>query len=161
VGTSDGDLGDEALFGQLYPALRRFAAVVKPAEVDTDDLVQEALVRALTVGPLSQYEDPGAYLRRTIVNLASNARRRSGRARRAFRKLLVSEQAGTSFPSDLEDLRRLRPADRAAVYLAAVEGQPHAVIAETLGCSEAAARNRVSRGLRRLRADLGQELRDG
>src|SRR4051812_19140119 len=66
--------GDERLFAQLYAPLHRFAAVVKPPEVDADDLVQEALLRTLALRPLCEYEDPASYLRRTIVNLASNER---------------------------------------------------------------------------------------
>jgi RNA polymerase sigma-70 factor, ECF subfamily len=158
--TRDGGRRDEELFGELYPSLRRFAAVVKPAEVDADDLVQEALARTLATGTLGQLPDPGAYLKRTIVNLASNARRGYGRARKAIRKLIEVDHIPTAFPSDLADLERLRPTERAAVYLAAVEAQPYAAIARTLGCSEGAARSRVSRGLRKLRAHLDEELRD-
>ena len=154
-------MSDEELFTQLYPSLRRFAAIAKTPEADADDLVQEALVRALTLRPLSEYTNPAAYLRRTIVNLASNAHRSSGRARRALHRLGGPAQDPVHYPSDLQDLLQLTPVQRAAVYLAVVEGLSHAVIGETLGCSEAAARNRVSRGLRALRVGLDEELRGG
>ncbi|HEY6318033.1 MAG TPA: RNA polymerase sigma factor, partial [Acidimicrobiia bacterium] len=140
-------MSDEELFAQLYPSLRRFAAVAKTPEADADDLVQEALVRALALRPLSEYTNPAAYLRRTMLNLASNAHRSSGRARRALRRLGAPTEARVDYPSDLEDLLQLAPVQRAAVYLAVVEGLSHAAIGETLGCSEAAARTRVSRGL--------------
>jgi RNA polymerase sigma factor (sigma-70 family) len=156
----DRAVSDEELFTQLYPSLRRFAAVAKTPEADADDLVQEALVRALALRPLSEYKNPAAYLRRTILNLASNVHRSSGRAGRALHRLAEPSEAPVSYPSDLQDLLQLAPVQRAAVYLAVVEGLSHAAIGETLDCSEAAARNRVSRGLRALRVELNQELRD-
>ncbi len=160
MGSSDSGVGDGELFAQLYPSLRRFASVAKPLEVDADDLIQEALVRALALRPLSEYSDPAAYLRRTIVNLASNARRGFGRRRRALSRFAEAGRSEASYPSDLQDLLRLKPPERAAVYLAVVEGQEYAVIAEMLGCSESAARTRVSRALRKLRIELDQEVRD-
>ncbi len=61
------------LFKKLYPPLRRFAAVVTPVEVEPDDLLQEAVTRALRRGSLTELDNPGAYLRRAMVNLASRA----------------------------------------------------------------------------------------
>ncbi len=37
---------DRELIHDLYPSLRRLAAVVGPADVEPDDLVQEALLRS-------------------------------------------------------------------------------------------------------------------
>jgi DNA-directed RNA polymerase specialized sigma24 family protein len=68
-------LEESQLFEQLYPPLRRFAAVVAPREVDPDDLLQEAAARVLTKHRLTELNQPGVYLRRTMVNLASNHRR--------------------------------------------------------------------------------------
>lgn len=48
-------------------------------DVEPDDLVQEALVRTLRKGPISDLDNPLAYLRTTIANLASNQRRSLGR----------------------------------------------------------------------------------
>ncbi len=152
--------GQERLFAQLYPSLRRFAAVVKPPEVDTDDLVQEALLRTLALRPLSELDDPAAYLRRTIVNLSSNQRRWLARRRGAIARLGADSPDETRYPSDLQDLLRLKPADRAALYLAVVEDRGYDDVADVLGCSEAAARARVSRALRRLRVQLEEEVRD-
>jgi RNA polymerase sigma factor (sigma-70 family) len=159
-GSGGPSLGDEQLFAELYPSLRRFAMVIKPPELDADDLVQEAMVGALTVRGLGEFSDPGAYLRRTMLNLASNARRRLGRRRRAFSKVAIAASSESSYPSDLQDLLRLTPPQRAAVYLAVVEGQSYGAIADALGCSEAAARTRVSRALRLLRVEMTEEVHD-
>jgi hypothetical protein len=40
-------------------------------DVDPDDLVQEAFLRILRKGPLRRLDNPGADLRRTIVNIAN------------------------------------------------------------------------------------------
>ena len=154
---------DEALFAALYPALWRFAAVVRPPEVDADDLVQEALARTLAIRPLVDCDDPGAYLRTAIVRLVSNHRRSMGRRGRAFARLPVSDTDRPSYPSDLADLMHLPPRDRAVLYVVVVEGWSYADAAEVLGCSETAARARASRALKRLRvemADEDQEIRD-
>jgi RNA polymerase sigma factor (sigma-70 family) len=150
--------GDEELFAALYPALRRFAAVVGPAEEDPDDLVQEALERTLRRCRLAEVESPKAYLRRVILNLASNRRRRLGRARRALARL-VPDAASTvdEYPSDLQDLLALPPHQRAVLYLAEVEGIPYAEIGRLVGCSANAARKRAMNARRRLHALIREE----
>ena len=148
---------DEAVFASLYPALRRFAAVVGAYNDDPDDLVQEALARVLAVGGLSVARDPGAYLRTAIVRLASNDRRRVARGQKTLGRLTGSHDETPQYPSDLADLLRLSPVDRAVVYLAVIEGMAHKDIAAQLSLSEWAVRKRASRALRRLRADLLEE----
>ena len=142
---------DGDLFAELYPSLRRFAAVVRPPEIDPDDLLQDALTRVLASGTLGELDDPGAYLRTVMVRLASNHRRSLGRGRRALERLRPSTTTDAQYPSDLDDLRRLAPADRAVLYLVVVERASYAEAAGVLGCSEQAARARGSRALRRLR----------
>ena len=161
---SDRPPTDDEVFAQLYPALRRFAATVRPAEVDADDLVQDALARVLAAGSLARLEDPGAYLRTVILRLASNHRRSLGRRRRALTRLTVVDAGTAEYPSDLDELRRLPPDDRAVLYLVAVERAPYAEVARILGCSEEAARARGSRALRKLRKTMtpeAEEVGDG
>ncbi|HZP29695.1 MAG TPA: sigma-70 family RNA polymerase sigma factor [Acidimicrobiia bacterium] len=148
VGTED------ARFAELYPGLRRFAAVVRPSGVDPDDLVQEALTRLLTTRPLSECDDPGAYLRTAIVRIASNHRRSLARRRVALSRMGDPELDEPSYPSDLDELRHLSPDDRALLYLVVVEQRAHADVGRLLGCTEAAARRRFSRALRRLRTTI-------
>lgn len=139
-----------------YPMLRRFAAVVGPADVEPDDLVQDAFVAVLRRRP-EQIDDLDAYLRRVVLNLSSNARRRWQRGRAASaRHVAITETVASTFV-DVAELLRL-PADvRAVLWLAEVEGWSHAEISRLLGCSEQASRARASRGLRRLRLALAEE----
>jgi RNA polymerase sigma factor (sigma-70 family) len=140
---------------EIYGQLRRFAAVVAPLDLDPDDLVQEALVRALRLRPLKDYDDLGAYLRRAMLNLAANARRQTSRYQRALVRLGGdTESPLASYPSDLLILYALSPDVRAVLYLAAVEGLSYAEIGGLVGCSEAAARARACRGRHALRGVL-------
>ena len=149
---------DDALFEAIYPALRRFAAVTGPAEVDPDDLVQEAVARTLRSHTLCELDDAAAYLRRTIVNLAANHRRGLARWRVALPKLARDDGSAPVYDSDLGDLMRLPAQTRALLYLVAVEQQSYAEAAAALGLTEEAARARASRARRRLRLDLEGEL---
>jgi RNA polymerase sigma-70 factor (ECF subfamily) len=153
---------DEAIFGREYPALRRFAAVVAPPEMDPDDLVQEAVSRVLRRGSLRGLDNPGAYLRRTIVNLAANERRRLGRWRRARIRSTppaADDARPAEYPSDVADLLRLPPATRAALWLADVEGWSFDEIALLLGSTTDAVKARASRARRSLRHTINEEER--
>lgn len=156
-------LRDGVLFEELYPALRRFAAVVGSVEVDPDDLLQEALVRVLSRSHLCDLDYPAAYLRRVIVNTASNHRRHAGVVRKGWSRIVASERLVTkdAYPSDMSDLQSLKPAERAVLYLSEVEGYRYAEIAEMLHCTEAAARKRAMRGRRRLVAAVAGEVSHG
>jgi RNA polymerase sigma factor (sigma-70 family) len=146
---------DYRLVCELYGSLRRFAAVVAPPTLEPDDLVQEALVRALRLRRLQDLDNAGAYLRRTMLNIASNSRRSSTRQRRAMARLTRgAEPAADTYPSDIRVLCALTPDVRAVLYLAEIEGWTYAEIADLLGCSEVAARTRAVRGRRALRSVL-------
>jgi RNA polymerase sigma-70 factor (ECF subfamily) len=153
---------DEAIFGREYPALRRFAAVVAPPETDPDDLVQEAVSRVLRRGTLRGLDNPGAYLRRSIVNLAANERRRLGRWRRARARSqppAADEARPAEYPSDVADLLRLPPATRAALWLVDVEGWSFDEVARLLGSTTDAVKARASRARRALRVTIDEEER--
>jgi RNA polymerase sigma factor (sigma-70 family) len=150
---------DQHLFTELYPALRRFAAVVAPDDLDPDDLLQEAVARTLRGGPLHRLDAPGAYLRTAMANLASNHDRSRGRERRAHLRVAASieDDQRPSYPSDLDDLSSLTPADRAVLYLAEVERLPLDEVARIVGTSTTNVRARASRARRR----LARALREG
>jgi len=161
VGTPSSALtADERhLIEMLYGPLRRFAAAAGPADVEPDDLVQEALYRALRRRSLSAYENVDGYLRQTILNLSRNHRRSLARRGKSLPRLVASVAAPPpSYPSDLAELLRLPAEVRAVLYLADVEGYSFPEIAATLRCSPAVARARASRGRRRLRSELGMEV---
>lgn len=141
---------------EWYPSLRRFAAVAAPFDLEPDDLLQEALVAVLRRHRLTELDHPIAYIRKTILNAAAAHSRRMGRRRVAMRRYAASEAsvATPAYPSDLTELYRLSPRERAALYLHEVEGYRFSEIASMLGCSETAAKKASSRARRRLAVEL-------
>jgi RNA polymerase sigma-70 factor, ECF subfamily len=153
----DDEEAQRARLVAAYSGLRRFAAVVGPLDADPDDLVQEAFVRALRRG-LDGIDNLDAYLRRAVVNLSSNERRRWNRRQRAFgRHGVLDVAAVTPTYVDVADLFHLPPDLRAVLWLAEVESWTYAEIGSLLGCTEDAARTRASRARRRLRGHLTEE----
>ena len=150
---------DREIFESLYPSLRRFAAVAGSADDDPDDLVQDAVARALRLGGLPALDWPEAYLRRTILNLVSDGRRSWSRRQRALNRLAREEPVEQSTPSELADLDQLEAIDRAVLYLADIEGYSHNEVAEHLGLTSVAVRSRASRARRRLRVVIENEER--
>jgi DNA-directed RNA polymerase specialized sigma24 family protein len=164
AGGSEGRVGLEARWGpdgirelrELYEPLRRFAAVIGRYDVDPDDLVQNAYAKVLLRHP-DDIRDLGPYLRRAIVNLATDERRRLVRANGALRRIDDGAAVSDSYPSDLEDLMRIQPRVRALLYLVEIDGQPVADAADVVGMSNSSARVALMRARRRLRAELTLE----
>lgn len=152
---------DRELFVELYPRLRRVAAVAAPSDLDPDDVLQEALARILRRGGLVDVDHPEAYVRRAIVNVAANHNRSRGRERRALTRVAHAESSGVdavdAYPSDLSLLDELSTEDRVAVYLADIERLPVSEVAAAIGVSSVAARARLSRARRRLREVLADD----
>jgi len=140
-----------------YEPLRRFAAVIGRWDVEPDDLVQEAYAKVL-LKESSEIRELGPYLRRTIVNLATDERRRVGRAASVAPKIASDGASSDSYPSDLSDLLALPPRVRALLYMVEVEGQQIAPAAAAVGMSSGNARVALLRARRRLRAELSEEL---
>jgi DNA-directed RNA polymerase specialized sigma24 family protein len=153
---------DETVLAGIYPELRRFAGAVAPPDVDPEDLLQEALARTIRRTALAALDRPDVYLRTVLVRLAANHRR--GWARARARLAAIGPPSNGSFdtyPSDLDELARLPAETRAVLWLRVVEQRSYAEIAEILGATEASSRARASRGIRQLRHDLVEELREG
>jgi DNA-directed RNA polymerase specialized sigma24 family protein len=154
------DSGDDAgadsyeLFASLYPGLRRFAAVVGDADMDPDDLVQDALVTTLGRHDLGEIRVPAAYLRQAILHQVANRRRRAGRLRRLIPRLVGDAARHDHYPSDLSALDELSPLDRAVVFLIDVERFTSDETAAHLGLTAVAARKRASRARTQLRSTL-------
>lgn len=144
------------IVSDLYPSLRRFAAVAAPSDLEPDDLLQEALVRVLRKRRVTELDHPAAYLRKAILNVAAAHSRRMVRRRVALRRYAASVRSAATpgYPSDLAELYRLSPRERAALYLHEVEEYRFSEIGSMLGCSEAAAKKAGSRARRRLAAEL-------
>lgn len=148
------------------PALLRLARVLTGNAAEADDIVQDALSRALPRwSRIASLADPDAYVRRMVVNAHISWWRRFRR-----REVSVAEPRRGPQPSaepSAEHLvddhdriwaacRRLPEAQRTAVVLRYYEQLDYAEIAALTGVAEGSVRSRVSRGLAALREDLGE-----
>jgi RNA polymerase sigma-70 factor, ECF subfamily len=148
---------DAALFRRHYMELRRFAAATAASDIDPDDLVMAAVLRCLERGRLQAVEDPRNYLRRAVLNVLLNERRRLSRRNAALRRLGSRPDHEDWHRVEHTPLEALKPVDRALLYLVHVDGYSFREAAEVLDVSESIARTRASRARRRLRRELSEE----
>lgn len=130
-----------------------------------EDLAQETFVRACL--KLEQLQDPsrfGGWLRKIASNVCSEFMRSPARQEWACETLpeTTMEAPDTSDDGFLSKLDALHEDTRECMVMFYVEGRSYSEIAERLGTSVAAARNRIYRGklaLREEMGDLGEEPR--
>jgi RNA polymerase sigma-70 factor, ECF subfamily len=165
----------DRLFARYLPSLRRWASGRLPRWsrdlMDTDDLVQETVVRA--VKRLDRFESRHegalqAYLRQAVVNRIRDEIRRTKRSPVATE---LDENATDHGASPLEvaigtealeryegALARLRPEEREAIVARVELDGSYQRVAEALGKPSAdAARMAVSRALLRLAEEMSHE----
>src|SRR5438874_7734906 len=132
--------------------LVRFATtLVGPS--DARDIVATGVLSAMTSPRWRSVQDPRAYLYRSVLNAARQARR-SGQRRRRREERAARPDVVESAERDLDVLRavsRLSLRQRAVVYLAYWEDLAPQDVAEVLGISEGAARRHLARARARLR----------
>ena len=169
----DADAVDR-LFARYLPALRRWASGRLPRWtrdlMDTDDLVQETVIRAVKRLEHFEARHEGAlqaYLRQAIVNRIRDEVRRS---KRAPATAPLSENAADLAASPLESaigaealeryeaaLARLRPEEREAIVARVEMDGSYQEVAQALGKpSPDAARMAVSRALLRLAEEMSR-----
>lgn len=143
------------------PGLLRFAYVLTGNAADAEDVVQDALSRALAAwGRIQAAENPDAYVRRMVVNAHISWWRKFRRRESPVAEVRLD---GATDPPAYDDrlwqaCRRLPTDQRTAVVLRFYEDMEYADIAALTGVREGSVRSRVSRGLAALRQELGQEL---
>jgi RNA polymerase sigma-70 factor (sigma-E family) len=140
--------------------LLRTAYLIVWDETEAEDLVQECLFKVARRWPrVRSMEQPRAYARRILINLATDGAR--SRARRRV-ELDPSPPAGAERSVDplaaldthaelVEALGRLPPRQRAVLVLRYFHDLTEAQAAEVLGCSAGTVKSNASRGLARLR----------
>jgi RNA polymerase sigma-70 factor (ECF subfamily) len=163
------------LFARYLPSLRRWASGRLPRWtrdlMDTDDLVQETVVRAVKRMDRFESRHEGAlqaYLRQAVVNRIRDEVRR---AKRAPASEVLDDNAADIGASPLEDaigaqalqryeaaLGRLRPEEREAIVARVEMEGSYADVARALGKpSPDAARMAVTRALLRLAEEMSHE----
>jgi RNA polymerase sigma factor (sigma-70 family) len=130
----------------------RLACLLVGSRWVAEEIVQDAFV---VVGERwSTIENPGGYLRSTVVNGCRMAHRR----RRTELGLALLDVTSIEPAGELVELRsaldRLSERQRTSVVLRYFVDLPYAEIAGLLGCREATVRSIVNRSLRILRKEL-------
>jgi RNA polymerase sigma-70 factor (sigma-E family) len=140
------------------PALLRLAYTLTGNRADAEDVVQEALARALPRWErIGRVADVDAYVRRMVVNAHTSWWRKWRR-----REAPVAEVRDTAMlPPGPEGLdlwaacQALPEPQRTALVLRYYEQLEYAEIADLTGVREGSVRSRVSRGLATLREQMG------
>jgi RNA polymerase sigma-70 factor (sigma-E family) len=140
-------------------SLLRTAHLIALDEGDAEDLVQECLLKlAQRWGQVSKMDQPLAYARRILVNLALRGSKKRSRRRAELTTELI-ESGATSVALELlgarEELlgalRQLTPRQRTVLVLRYFHDLSETQVAETLGCTIGTVRSTTSRSLAQLR----------
>lgn len=143
----------DGLFRSEHAAMVRLAVLLVDDPRVAEEVVQDAF--AAVAPRINDLDQPGAYLRTTVVNGARAVLRRREVERR------LTPQAGESpieMPSELVELHDalqvLTDDQRAVIVLRYLSDLPDEDIAAHLGCRRSTVRSHAKRALSRLREEL-------
>jgi len=143
-------------FGELLERYEReifaYALRLSADRDEADDLYQDTFLAAFRGWPPPRRGNERAWLYRIATNKAIDRGRRA-RPRVTLEDVeLVAPERDTATSLDIaRAVELLAPGQRAAFVLRQVQGLSYAEIAETLGCSQEAARARVSEATKTVR----------
>lgn len=151
------------------PALRRYALSLTRHPSDAEDLVHDALVRAME---RSATYDPAGNLRGWLMSIVHNLhidRVRSGKSAAARERDFVAQNAEALAPNQMDSVRlnqvrrafdTLPDEQREAMHLVTIEGLSYEEAAQVLGVPAGTVMSRISRGREALRRwESGPSLR--
>jgi len=158
----------ERLVGELRPKLHRYCARMTGSAVDGEDIVQDALIKALAaLSSVGVIDNPEGWLFRIAHNTALDFLRRRARGPamehdEAFEMIAAPDSPDQDHQATAVSLRtfmRLPAIQRSAVILKDVLGHSLEEVASITGASEAAAKSALQRGRGRLR-EIAKEPAD-
>ncbi len=158
----------ERLVGELRPKLHRYCARMTGSSVDGEDIVQDALIKAIAaLRNVGVIDNPEGWLFRIAHNTALDFLRRRARGPMMQNNEALDMIATPDSPDhdpaaatmSLRTFMRLPALQRSAVILKDVLGHSLEEIASITGASEAAAKSALQRGRVRLR-ELASEPAD-
>jgi RNA polymerase sigma factor (sigma-70 family) len=164
-GTSPED--PEGILQTMYPALVRTARMLSPAG-DELDLVHDTLVEVLIRYPdFRGLAHPKSYAMVVLARLAYS--KRAKRLPEASISIdatdLLESQSSQVEIARVSDWLTIQPVlmslarrQRTCVYLRFIVGMDDSTISELLGCSRVTVRSQIARGLRKMRAVLGEKM---
>lgn len=150
-----------AFYDRTCTALWGYLSRISGDRQLADDLLQEAYYRLLRAGERFESEAHRRnYLYRIATNLVRDSRRKIRPVRDEGVELasLPADQGDTADPDRLADVRRalrkLRPRERALLWLAYAHGSTHGEIAQVLGLKTGSVKQLLFRARRRMAALL-------
>lgn len=149
--------GFDECFDEHYPRLVAFAVATTGDGEAGRELAQEAFARLhANWSRISTYDQPGAWLRRVVANLAIDRHRSQRSERRALERVAVAASAEPDHRPDTwtELVAMLPPRQRAIVTLHYGEDLPVAQIAELLDISVNTVKSALSKARDTLRTRL-------
>ena len=165
----EGERADEidefsALFAAHQRSVYQLAFLLCGDRSLAEEATAEVFAKVYRRWDRARPDDPGAYLRRAVVNQVRGRFRRL-RLERANSDRRSGDDRGArpfeDWSADRDELRRalmvLPPKQRAAIVLRYFEDLPEAEVADVLGISVGTVKGYVSRGLDRLRQLLDEE----
>lgn len=145
------DVDFDALYRDQRDRLRRTAYLMTGQAAVAEEIVHDAFIRVHN--RWSSIDTPGAYLRRTVVNLCLAWRQRDTMARERQPRPPDPQE-----PPEIDEtwglLARLSQDQRVAVVLRFYEDLPMDEIAQIMGCRPATVRTRIHRALAALRKEM-------
>lgn len=164
---AEADLHDglDSFYRREFGRTARLALLLTGDRAVAEELTMEAFVRvAGRWHRIAVMENPGAYLRRIVVNLATSRWRRLQLERRALGHAQTAAspnavrwdtEAADQTNEILDAIRTLPDRQRACVVLRYFEDMPDAAVATALGCSVGTVKSQ----LHKARTRLGELLR--
>jgi RNA polymerase sigma-70 factor, ECF subfamily len=150
----------ERLLGELRPKLHRYCARMTGSAVDGEDIVQDAMIKALAALPdAGVIANPEGWLFRIAHNTALDFLRRRARQPMLHNEEILDTIAGSESSDQdhevttmsLRTFMRLPALQRSAVILKDVLDHSLDEVSSITGASEAAAKSALQRGRARLR----------
>ena len=154
------DSGFDDFYRREWPALVRLAITLTGSRAVAEELTQEAMLRVLTRwGRVAEYDKPGAFARRVLLNLVSSSlRRRRAEARALRRRGVDDDVTWSASTADFWALVRSLPARQAHVIaLYYGDDRSTADIAAVLDVAEGTVRSTLAQARAALRAHYESE----
>jgi RNA polymerase sigma factor (sigma-70 family) len=152
------------LYQSQHTAMVKLARLITGSQALAEEIVHDAFlaVHRRSTRPEGTIERPAAYLRRAVINGCRSTHRRAGNERRKLD--LVSRRAtadaNLALPVELDEmwlaLRVLSTRQRTALVLRYYADLTVPEVAEAMAVPVGTAKSLLSRGLKRLRAEVHQ-----
>jgi RNA polymerase sigma-70 factor (ECF subfamily) len=152
-----------AFYRAEFPHVVRTSYLIVHDRHRAEEIAQEAFIQLFTHwAKVSRYEQPGAWVRRVAIRIASRSAHRE-RVRPELERGTADAAPPEMVPQDvdlLNAIKQLPTRQRAAVALFYFEDRPLTEVAHILDCSHAAAKVHVFNARRGLAELLGEEVAD-